>query len=36
MVPSKSQLITIAMTLGALWAINNVGAFSPVKDFIEG
>lgn len=32
MMPSKSQLMTVAITLGALWAINNIGALSVVKD----
>ncbi len=36
MLPSKTQMMTIAMTLATLWAINNVGALSPVKDVLEG
>ncbi|AUR98304.1 hypothetical protein NVP1249A_10 [Vibrio phage 1.249.A._10N.261.55.B9] len=35
MMPSKSQMITVAMTIGVLWAIHNVGALSPVKDFLN-
>ena len=33
--PSKSQLTTVALTLVALWAIHNVGALAPAKDFLN-
>ncbi len=33
--PSKSQMLTVAYTLAALWAIHNVGALSPVKEFMN-
>lgn len=35
MMPSKSQLVTIGMTMAALWAIHNVGALGPVKKFLN-
>jgi hypothetical protein len=35
MMPSKSQLVTIGMTMAALWAIHNVGALEPVKKFLN-
>lgn len=33
--PTKNQLMTVGLTLAALWAIHNVGALSPVKDFLN-
>jgi hypothetical protein len=33
--PNKSQLLTVAYTLAALWAIHNVGALKPAKDFLN-
>lgn len=35
MMPSKSQMITIGLTFALLWAVNNVGALSPAKDFLN-
>ena len=35
MMPSKSQFVTMTMTLAALWAIHNVGALQPVKKFLN-
>lgn len=33
--PTKQQMMTVALTLGVLWAIHNVGALEPVKDFLN-
>lgn len=33
--PSNSQLMTVAFTLVALWAIHNVDALSPVADTLN-
>jgi hypothetical protein len=33
--PTKGQLITAALTIGALWAIHNVEALAPVKKFLN-
>lgn len=33
--PSKTQMLTIAMTIGALIIINKVGPLKPVKDLIS-
>lgn len=33
--PSKSQLITVALAIGTLRAIHNVGALEPVKKFLN-
>lgn len=35
MMPSKSQLMTVGLTLAVLWAVNNVGALKPVKDIMD-
>lgn len=35
LIPSKSQLVTIAATLGALYAIHNVDALKPVRKFLN-
>jgi hypothetical protein len=35
MTPNKTQLVTVAMTLAVLWAVHNVSALSPVKDFMN-
>ena len=35
MMPSKSQLITVGITLVALWAIHNVSALEPAKKFLN-
>jgi len=35
MLPSKTQLITIGMTLAALYAIHNVDALKPAKDALN-
>ena len=35
MIPSKGQMVTIGMTLVALWAVHNVSAFEPVKKFLN-
>jgi len=32
---TKARLITVAMTLGALWAIHNVEPLKPVKDLLN-
>lgn len=32
---SKTQATTVALTLVALWAIHNVKALEPVKDFLH-
>lgn len=36
MMPSKTQLMTMALTLAVIWAYNNIDALEPVKDFMEG
>lgn len=36
MLPSKTQMMTVAFTLVALAAINNVGALAPVKKVVSG
>lgn len=33
--PSRSQLITVGLTLAVLWAIHNVGALEKAKDFLN-
>ncbi len=33
--PSKSQAVTVLFTLAALWAIHNVNALKPAKDFLN-
>jgi hypothetical protein len=33
--PTKTQLLTVAYTLAALWAIHNVGALEPAKKFLN-
>ena len=35
LLPTKSQGMTIAMTLLALWAIHNVDALGPAKKFLN-
>ena len=35
MMPSKGQMVTIGMTLVALWAVHNVSALEPVKKFLN-
>lgn len=35
MMPTKAQLITVGLTLVALWAINNVDALKPVKNLMD-
>ena len=32
---NKSMIVTMALTLGALWAIHNVGPLAPVKNFLN-
>lgn len=32
---NKTMISTVVVTLGVLWAIHNVGALSPVKDFLN-
>jgi len=34
--PSKTQFITIGMTLAVLYAINNIKALDPIKDALKG
>jgi len=33
--PSKSQMITVGLCLAALWAIHNVDALEPAKNFLN-
>ncbi len=33
--PTKTQMVTVAFTLAALWAIHNVDALKPAKDFLN-
>lgn len=33
--PTKQQLMTVGLTLAVLWAIHNVGALAPAKDFLN-
>jgi len=33
--PSKTQLMTVGMTLAVLWAIHNVSALEPAKKFLN-
>jgi hypothetical protein len=33
--PSRSQMMTVGLTLVTLWAIHNVGPLKPVKDFLN-
>lgn len=33
--PSKTQLVTIGMTLAVLWAIHNVDALNPARKFLN-
>jgi hypothetical protein len=35
LLPSKTQGMTILMTLAALWAIHNVDALEPAKKFLN-
>ena len=35
MIPSKSQMITVGMTLAVLWAIHNVEALDPARKFLN-
>ena len=35
MMPSKSQLVTVALTLAALWAVHNVELLNPVRKFMN-
>jgi len=34
--PTRTQLITIGMTLAIIATINNVDALDPVKDILKG
>lgn len=33
--PQKSRIITVVSTLAVLWAVHNVKALAPVKDFMK-
>ncbi len=33
---SKSQMKTLAIVAASYWAIHNVDALSPVKNFLQG
>lgn len=35
MLLSKSQMVTVLATLAALWAIHNINALEPAKDFLN-
>ena len=35
MMPSKTQMTTILITVGLLWAVHNVGALDPVRKFLN-
>jgi len=32
---SKSQITTVVLTLGVLWAVHNVAVLKPVKNFMN-
>lgn len=36
MILSKSQMITIGVVFGLIWAVNNIDALEPVKEILEG
>lgn len=33
--PTKSQLVTVGLTLAVLWAVHNVDALAPAKKFMN-
>lgn len=35
MMPTKSQFMTVGLTLAVLWAVHNVGALDPVRKFMN-
>ena len=33
--PTKSQLVTVGLTLAVLWAVHNVDALAPIKNLMN-